>query len=501
MEIPPRRPLLRALGWGALSALALPPLHLLPVLLLALPALLRLLGHATDWRRALALGVAFGWGHHAAGLYWVTHALFTDIGRWWWLVPLAAPGLALPLAGFTALAVLAAWWAPAGWRRVAAFSGAWVLAELLRGWAFTGFPWNLLGTAWAFHALPLQPAAVIGTHGLSLLTVVLACVPLLGWRWRVGGVAVLSFWMAFGAWRLAGPEVPAQPLRVVLVQGNVGQDVKWDADQRLPIFRRYLALTEAALAPLPADAPVAVVWPETASPFLLADDAAARQMAAAALRPGALLLAGSMRAEWDAQGRLRRVFNSLVGVGPDAEVVVGYDKHHLVPFGEYMPLGGLVPIRIVVGGMDFSAGPGPATLAPPGIPPFSPLICYEVIFPGRVAARPRPAWLLNVTNDAWFGMSAGPYQHLAAARLRAVEEGLPLLRAAQTGISAAFDGRGREVARLGLGEVGSLTVALPGPEAPTWFTEFRLATPALLALMLWLLGIFRDRGRVGTASV
>jgi apolipoprotein N-acyltransferase len=489
--------LLLALGWGAVSALALPPVHALPVLLLALPALLRLVGTAATWRGARALGLAFGWGHHAAGVYWVTHALFTDIAKWWWLVPLAAPGLALPLAGFAALPVLAAFFTPPGWRRVAVFSGAWVLAEMLRGWAFTGFPWNLLGSAWAFHALPLQPAAVIGVHGLSLLTVALACLPLLRWRWRLGGVAVLVLWIGFGAWRLLQPEPEAQPLRVALVQGNVAQEVKWAEDQRLPIFRRYLDLTAEALAR--ETGPVAVVWPETASPFLLADDAAARRLAAEALRPGALLLAGSMRGEWRADGRLARVFNSLVAVD-DAGAVLGvYDKHHLVPFGEYMPLGGLLPIRMVVGGMDFSAGPGPATLVLPGLPAFSPLICYEVIFPGRVAARPRPAWLLNVTNDAWFGISAGPYQHLASARLRAVEEGLPLFRAAQTGISVAYDSRGRELARLGLGEIGTISVHLPGSWPGTWFQQLGLATPGMLALLMIFSGLAGSWGSSGRA--
>ncbi len=484
-----RRPWLTALGLGAASALALPPLHAIPLLLLTLPALLGLLAAAPTPRRAALIGLAFGWGHHIVGLYWVTHALFTDLASWWWLVPLAAPGLAVPVALFTAIPALAAFYAPPGWRRVLAFACAWVLAEMLRGVLFTGFPWNLIGTVWAFSALPLQPAAFIGVHGLSLLTVLLACLPALrDWLWAGVGVAVLAIWMGFGGWRLAEPAPPHQPVRLVLVQGNVAQDVKWQEDQRLPIFQRYLALTElAAREQREADpqSAIAVIWPETASPFLLAQDEQARRLAAAALPENAVLLAGAIRAEWGPDGRLARVFNSLIGVGRDASVLAVSDKVHLVPFGEYMPLGGLLPIRMVVGGMDFSAGPGLRNLAIPGLPPAGPLICYEVIFPGRVTGPERPAWLLNVTNDAWFGFSAGPFQHLAAARLRAVEEGLPMVRAAQTGISAVFDARGRRLAQLGLGQTGTLTEWLPAPELPTLSARYGLLIPLILALAGW----------------
>ena len=273
----------------------------------------------------------------------------------------------------------------------------------------------------------------------------------------------------FGAWRLSLPAPPDQPVQLVLVQGNVAQEVKWRQDQRMPIFQRYLGLTEAAAREARAAKPqyqLVVIWPETASPFLLTQDPEAQRMAAAVLPEGAMLLGGSVRAEWGPDGRLRQVWNSLVALDAAGQVQAVYDKAHLVPFGEYMPLAGLLPIRLAAGGMDFSAGPGPVTLAPPGLPPFGALICYEVIFPAAVTPFPRPAWLVNITNDAWFGESSGPWQHLAAARLRAVEEGLPLARAAQTGISAVFDARGRRLALLPIGATGTLTLALPGAEPP-----------------------------------
>ncbi len=483
------RPWAWALGLGAASALALPPVHALPVLLLTFPAFLALLGRAATWKRAALLGFLFGWGHHVAGLYWVTHSLFTDIGRWWWLVPVAAPGIALPLALFSVIPALVAWRATPGWRRWLGFAAAWAVAESLRALGpLGGFPWNLLGSAWAFHPLPLQPAALVGAFGLSFLTALLAALP--HWHSRrawAGGAAALVLWLGFGAWRLSAPEPPAPGVRMVLVQGNVPQDTKWSEAQRIPIFRRYLQLTREGTERAAAHGgAVVAIWPETASPFLLAQDPDAIAAAAEALAPGALLLAGTVRAEWAAGGRLSALWNSLVALSDAAEVREVFDKFHLVPFGEYMPLGGLLPIRVVTGGMDFSAGPGPRTLALGGLPPVSPLICYEVIFPGRVWAGERPAWLLNVTNDAWFGVSAGPFQHFAAARMRAVEEGMPLVRAAQTGISAVVDARGRVVARLGLNAMGVLEAELPGPLPPPpagWLAPWMMLLTGLLALL------------------
>lgn len=489
------RPWLGAFLLGAATTLALPPIYAVPVLLLTIPAFLTLLGRAATWRQAAWLGFWFGFGHQLTGLYWVTHAILTDVQKFFWLVPIAAPGLALPMGLYTVIPALVAWRAGPGWPRLLGFAGAWVVAELLRGWLFTGFPWNLLGTAWAFRPEPLQLASLIGVHGLSLLTLVLAGLPVLRSRAAsLGGLAVLALWMGFGFWRLHATPPAETPVRIVLVQGNVAQDVKWDASQRMPIFQRYIGLTaEAARASAAAHPgqPVLVIWPETASPFLLAQDPDAMRLAAQALPPNGLLLAGTVRAEWNENGQLSRLYNSLVALNPAAELLGVFDKAHLVPFGEYMPFGGLLPIRMVTGGVDFSAGPGPGVLQlPDGLPSPGPLICYEVIFPGAVVGAERPSWLLNITNDAWFGISAGPHQHLAAARLRAVEEGLPMVRAAQTGISAVFDSVGRHVVRLGLGATGTVEAALPAPLAPTPFARCGLWIPiGLCALSLLLAGV------------
>ncbi len=485
------------IGLGALAALALPPVHAVPVLLLAVPGLLAMLGAAGTAKRAFLLGFAWGWGFFTAGLYWITHAILTDVANYWWLVPIAVPALALPLAVFVAVPAMLAWRVRAGWPRVLVFAGAWVLFELLRGWAFTGFPWNLLGTVWAFGALPVQAAAWVGVHGLSLATVIIAATPLLGRRAMLGGTAALAGFAVFGLVRLWPAEAPPRPVGLMIVQGNVAQEVKWREDQRVPILRRYIDATRdaalTALRDLPEDQTLVVIWPETAVPFLVADDPDVRQVIAGALPQRAILLTGTVRAEFGPDRRLQRVFNSLVAIDPAGEVRGVADKNHLVPFGEYMPLSGLLPIRLVQGGMDFTPGQSLEPIRVGSVPPFGTLICYEVIFPAQVVPRERPDWLVNVTNDAWFGISAGPWQHLAAARLRAVEEGLPLARAAQTGISAVFDARGREVARTGLGEAGVLLAPLPAPLAPTPFARLGLMITGILSVGVFTFGWWRGR--------
>jgi apolipoprotein N-acyltransferase len=318
----------------------------------------------------------------------------------------------------------------------------------------------------------------------------------LGWRWRIAGAAVFAAWAGLGFARLSMPLPPPPGLHVVLVQGNVAQGQKWERALVMQIFERYLALTREGIARA-AGGPAVVVWPETASPFLLETDAAARAAIAEAAGHAPVLV-GAVR--FDLADRPR---NSLFAVLADGALPRGaaasgqngiYDKWHLVPFGEYQP--GWLPAALqVIPGVGFQSGPGPRTLHIPGLPAVGPLICYEAIFPAQVIdAADRPAWMVNVTNDAWFGNSTGPRQHLAAARMRAVEEGLPLLRAANTGISAAFDPRGHEVARLGMNKAGVLVVGLPPSLPPTPFARLGLLVPALLGGAALGLGLLARRG-------
>ncbi len=437
-----------------------------------MPGLLVLLGASRSAAVAARRGWWFGFGHHLLGLYWITEAILFEAARFWWLVPLAVPAVAAGLAVFIAAACAAARLATPGWPRVLALAGAWVLADLARQFVLTGFPWNPWGSVWAIPGtmgdIFIQPAAWVGVHGLTLATVWLAGLPTLGWRWRAAGVAVLAAWCGSGLLRLA-QTIPPQPLAVALLQGNIAQGQKFDRDFAVRIFRNYLDLTAQA-----AQAGASVtVWPETAFPGLLDRDETARRVIEEASR-GAPALIGSVR--YDAQQRPR---NSLFAVGAGGTISSVYDKWHLVPFGEYIPDWLPLPIMVMPGN-GFAAGPGPRTLHAPGLPPFGALICYEAIFSGQIVDRTdRPAWLVNVTNDAWFGNSTGPRQHLAAARMRAVEEGLPLLRAANTGISAAFDAHGHELDRIPLQTTGIAVVELPGAMPATLFGRLGLWLPAI----------------------
>jgi len=490
-----------ALVSGALAALALPPLHVLPMLLVAFPVLLTLVNTVGRPILAARRGWWFGFGYHLVGLYWITEAILFEAARFWWLVPFAVPALAAVLAVFIAVPAGIAWFAAAGVvpgaeprqvgsAQVMVLAGGWVLGDLARQFVATGFPWNPLGGIWGvpgrFGDVMLQPAALISVHGLTLVTVAIACAPMLRWRGRALCLGVILAWIGYGVIRMAAPPPPDQNLRVVLVQGNVAQGQKWDPAFRDGVFEKYLRLTDEGTRAQGA-VPHLTVWPETASPYLL--DANARD-AIAASGHGGIVLAGAVR--FDESDRPR---NTLTAVASTGGVAGLYDKWHLVPFGEYQPSWAQVGIQLVPGG-GFARGPGPETLRLPGVPPVGPLICYEAIFPGQVVDEAdRPDWMVNVTNDAWFGTSAGPRQHLAAARLRAVEEGLPLLRAANTGISVAFDARGHEIARISMEETGIRTVTLPGPMPRTIFARVGLLLPGALATVTLVGGLLGRAGR------
>jgi apolipoprotein N-acyltransferase len=479
----------RYLGWlaqlGMLSAAALPPVTASPILLLTVPGLLVLLGAQPGWRGAAWSGFWFGFGLNLLGLYWITDAIMIEAARVWWLVPFAVPGLSAAVAVYIAVPCALARLAPAGWRRVAVFAGTWMLADLVRQFAFTGFPWNPLGSTWEIPGAAgdtmIQPAAWVSVHGLTLLTLLLAATPLLGRRAMAGGAVVLALWAGFGLWRLGRPVAPPPGITAVLVQQNSPEGEVFDQASAAAVFDRELRLTQQGVAAAHGGRTV-VVWPETASPYLLTTDANARADIMAETHGPALI--GSVR--FDRQRRPRNSLVAMVNAGPPVAV---YDKWHLVPFGEYAPI--WIPISIpTLPGGGMAAGTGPKTLHVPGLPPVGALICYEAIFPGAVVnAADRPQWLVNVTNDAWFGNSAGPRQHLAAVRMRAVEEGLPVMRAANTGISAGFDAFGRELGRLPMNRTGVLDIAIPGYLKSTPFARMGLWIPLLLGLAALACGL------------
>ncbi len=497
---------LAAAGLGALSAAALPPVYAIPVLLVSVPGLMALIDGAKGWGGALRCGFFFGLCHHILGLYWITEAILIESARYWWLVPLAVPALSALLALFIAVACGGARMAPAGWHRVMLFGGLWTLADLARQFIGTGFPWNPWGSVWSIPGpvgdVLIQPASWIGVPGMTLLTVLLAATPALGWRWLSGAGLAMVAWVAFGLHRLDQAVPPPPGVSVVLVQGNVPQDDKWDRTIAAGVFDRYLALTQQGVAAAQRDAPgqaIVVVWPETASPYLLGQDRGAREAIWQAASPATAVLAGSIR--FDAAGE---PYNSMfVLTGPDT-IAGYYDKWHLVPFGEFAPSWVPFSVQIVPGHLAF--GSGPKTLHAPGLPPFGGLICYEAIYPGElVDEADRPDWLVNITNDAWFGNSTGPRQHLEAARLRAVEEGLPLFRAANTGITAAFDASGHELAQLQPRVAAEMVVTLPGQRGRTPFARLGLGIPLLLSLGACGAGLGvirkRDTGRFRGSNI
>lgn len=491
-----------AFGLGALAALALPPVHLLPVLLLAFPGLVWLCDGADSRRAAFGAGFWFGSGWFVVGLYWISHALLTDPARFGWMIPFAVFGLSGLLAAFVGLATLLVHLLKLrGPAAIPALAAAWTVSEWLRSWVLTGFPWNPLGSVWDVSAAMLQLGALAGVFGLSLLTALAAMLPAvlaypLAPRVKAAALAVACLLplaaFAGGAARLAAaPPAGAEAvpgLRLRLVQAAIDQAHKWREELRQRNLETHVELSRSP----GFDAVTHVVWPETAAAFFLDLDAPRRALAARAAPPGGLLLTGAPRITPEGVEPFQ-VWNSLMAVDDQARMAGIYDKVHLVPFGEYVPLRKLLPIaKVTHGATDFSPGPGLRTLDLPGLPPFSTLICYEAIFPGAVvgAGQPRPAWLLTITNDGWFGMSAGPYQHLAAARMRAIEEGLPMVRAANTGISAVFDAYGREMGRLPLGVRGVLDADLPKPvPGSTIFGSYGNLLPLAAAALLLMVSL------------
>lgn len=470
---------------GALATLSLPPVHAFPILFAVFPALVWLLGSAARKRAAFALGWWFGFGFFVFGLYWIGNALLVFAAKFAWLLPFASAGLPAFLALFCGLATLAAWFGRSHLGRALLLAAAWVAAEWLRGHVLTGFPWNLLGYAWAGSDGLLQLAALFGVYGSSFAVVLSACLPAAmagaGAPWRFMAIAAaipLAVWTG-GTLRLAsaGEIAHVEGVGLRIVQSNIPQREKWDPTFRERNIRQFLEFSRR-------DRPdwiTHVIWPETAATFFLGADAGLRRALASVVPSGGLLITGAPRRVGTGPG----VANAMLVLDELGRISSHFDKFHLVPFGEYVPFADILPIdKITHGKRGFTPGPGLRTIALKGLPAFSPLICYEIIFPGRVIAdTQRPDWLLNLTNDAWYGLSAGPHQHLAQARVRAVEEGLPLVRAAYTGISAVVDPFGRTLQRRELNDAGAIDSRLPARIAAPAYTIWR-DWPILVILLL-----------------
>jgi apolipoprotein N-acyltransferase len=444
---------------GVAAAAGQVPWSLWPVALAGYAGGIALVAAARGAKAAALSAWVFGAAHFALALHWIVEPFLVDPERNGWMAPFALVLMAGGLALFWGLAG-----AITGWLRAGALGFALALAgtEALRAHVLTGFPWAMPGHVW-IGLPPVQFAALGGALALGLVTLVLAALPAAAGRAgaaaAVAGVAVL--W-AGGSWREALP-LPAPPGPVVrVVQPNAAQALKWDPVWAERFFERQLAATAA----LPR--PDLVVWPETAVDFLLNRPGEALDRIAEAAAGVPVAFGAQRTVGW-------RGYNSLALLGTGGGLIAVYDKHHLVPFGEYIPAGDFLYDRFGIAafaaqvGQGYSAGHGPRLMAVPGVGMAQPLICYEAVFPRliRRAEGGRADFLLQATNDAWFGRRAGPFQHLALARLRAVEFGLPVVRAANTGVSAVIDARGGIVTALPLDTAGHADAPLPAALAPT----------------------------------
>ena len=487
-----------ALIAGASGALALPPLDLWPLIVVPMTIAVWLIDGAVGtsvWRRfraGFAVGWWWGFGFFLAGLWWLGAAFLVEADKFAWAMPLGVVALPAFLAIFPASAfgVARLIW-PKGAGRILVLAAMLAISEWLRGHVLTGFPWNVYGMMLAGEIHLAQAASLTGLYGLTLFAVAIGAAPaVLGTARTPAGhsmppllaLAMLAGLFAFGYGRVpAGPSPVVAGVKLRLMQPNLPQDAKFNGRNGEAILNGYLALSDRATSPTTPGLQgiTHLIWPESAFPFLLGRTPGALSRIGAVLPPDVTLITGAARAGEMLPGESRPpIYNAIQVVNDEGVIVASYDKVHLVPFGEYLPPFldtlirgvGLSQFVSIPGG--FASGNTRTPLAIKGLPTAAPLICYEAVFPGDVAARgPRAGFFLNLTNDGWFGQTSGPYQHFAQARLRSIEEGLPLVRVANTGISAVVDAYGRTVASLPLGVEGVLDSGLPRAGSVTLYAR------------------------------
>lgn len=496
---PPVRPglavLALAAALGAIAATGQAPSNLWWLTVPSLALLAEVMVRRTGIGQLLWTGWLAGTGYFAASLFWIYEPFQVEAAIYGWMAPFAVVFMALGMALFWALAGAISALGRRRASRALAFAVGLTATDLLRGYILTGFPWALVGHVWIGTPV-MQLAAYAGPIGLSALTMLLAVLPVVVARpapriaLGSGAVVLAGMGWAIGTLRLAADPAPRDPeIRVRLVQPNARQELKWRED----MWRLFLDRQLRASAPGDGPRPDLIVWPETSVPYLL--DRAGPFLEDMSMVAGGIPVAvGIQRNEGT------RYYNSLAVIGPRGKVMAVYDKWHLVPFGEYIPFGDVfadfgIHAFAAREGYGYSAGPGAQVLSLGRAGKVLPLICYEAVFPQDLNAAPgRADWILQVTNDAWFGNLAGPYQHLAQARLRAVEQGLPLLRAANTGVSAVIDAKGRILQSLPLNTDGVIDALVPPSLRPTLYTRTG-DLPATIALIASLLALTLYRRR------
>jgi apolipoprotein N-acyltransferase len=507
-----------AFAAGAASALALAPVNAWPVLFVTFPVVVWLIDGASAGRLGGAMTAAisgwwFGFGYFVAGLYWIGFAFLVDAKTFAWLLPFAVLGLPAVAALYCAVAfALARLLWMRGPLRILALAFALTATEWLRGHLFTGFPWNVFGYALTGPLVLAQASALIGLWGLTFFAIYLFASPAVladeprdtprPWRTVAIPLVLLGVLAAYGAMRLSqSPTQFVAGVKLRIMQPNLTQDEKFNYGAKQQVMARYLALSDRATGPGSTGVKdvTHLIWPESAFPFFLTREPDALAQIANLLPPDGVLIVGAARAAAPAPTPgMIHAYNSIYVIDHAGSILSVYDKLHLVPFGEYLPFQdflerlGLMQLTKLPGG--YIPGTVRKPLSVPRAPPFLPLICYEIVFPGDVVPPgERPGWMVNLTNDGWFGQSSGPYQHLQQARVRAIEEGLPLVRAANTGVSAVVDPLGRIVRSLPLGTEGVLDSALPRAIDPTPYARLGdspigIVMLAALSILFWRRG-------------
>lgn len=481
---------------GLVSVEALPPFYIFPILFFTLSALLLLINSASSKKSAFAIGYWFGFGYFAGNMSWIGNALLIDAANLGWLYPICFFSAGAFFGLFVALPALLSYCFKNFYSRYLVFSGTWVIFEWIRSFIFTGFPWNLLGSVLAFSNQAIQLASVIGTYGLSFLVLMLTTAPalLIFYRNRKSTIITTTILIllptlifGFGAYRLNHNHSQDSATTIRIVQPAIPQAIKWNKEELNNNFKQYIKLSQSE----GLEKVNFVIWGETATPYPLDYEPQALQEIIKAIPNHGYLITGLVR--YQLQEGDFAPLNSMFVIDKQGRIRNHYDKSHLVPFGEYIPFRSYLPnwIRPVTNTIaDFIPGSGPKVITVDKQPGFGTLICYEVIFPSQIIDKNnRPQWLVNLTNDGWYGRSQGPYQHLVTTRLRAVEEGLPIIRAANTGISAAISPYGNIIASISLNEKAFVDIVLPKPLVrPTAYSSYGNILPLILCFLNVILG-------------
>ncbi|MDX2083510.1 MAG: apolipoprotein N-acyltransferase [Rickettsiales bacterium] len=505
-----KQELFLAIGAGALCNLAFAPLHFFLAAIISLSFFYFLLEEKKSSPQIFWLGWGYGFGYFVAGIYWITISLLVDAASFAWLIPFALILIPAALALYFALFALLynflkkKFFLDQNYQKIIIFSCCWIVFEILRAFLFTGFPWNLLGYIWSFDDNLIQAASIFGIWGLSFFAVLISLLPVLFFKIenkklrkkflnrndKTTAIALLAILMAnfiFGFHRLADKKINNdESLKLRLVQGNIEQEMKWNAREKYHNFFKHIELTNSQ----EKNDLAAVIWSETAVPYAIDSNPELLEKLKLATPDQGALITGALRLKYSQNGEVEQIWNSIFALD-NSGVIASYDKHHLVPFGEYVPLQKYLPFinKITDGAIGFSKGEGAKTIHTRQFS-FSPLLCYEVIFPDKIIDKnDRPDLLINLTNDAWFGNSSGPYQHLDAAKMRAVEYGISLARVANTGITAFFDPFGRLQNKINLNQEKIIDVNLIRKVEPTIYSKYSFA-PLFLLIFLCLIIIF-----------